>query len=228
MAFRKKAAPILACRPDVLIVPECEHPDKMIFADETMKPKHALWFGDNQHKGLGVFSYGNYKIKMLDDHNAAIKTILPIEISTGNFRATLLAIWAFNADDKDYVYVGQVWKGINYYERLLKRKNVLLAGDFNSNAIWDKPNKKATHSMVVERLKKFGIQSTYHLHTKEKEGKESAPTFFLYRHKDKPYHLDYCFASQNLIRRLDSVEIGSFEQWRSLSDHKPVITTFDI
>jgi hypothetical protein len=29
MAFRKKADLILAHKPDILIVPECEHPDKL-------------------------------------------------------------------------------------------------------------------------------------------------------------------------------------------------------
>jgi exodeoxyribonuclease III len=31
MAFRKKADFILTYKPDILIVPECEHPDKLLF-----------------------------------------------------------------------------------------------------------------------------------------------------------------------------------------------------
>ena len=31
MAFRKKADFILTYKPDILIVPECEHPDKLKF-----------------------------------------------------------------------------------------------------------------------------------------------------------------------------------------------------
>ena len=57
MAFRKKADFILAHKPDILIVPECEHPDKLLFAAETSKPKDALWFGKNRNKGFAIFSY---------------------------------------------------------------------------------------------------------------------------------------------------------------------------
>jgi exonuclease III len=55
MAFRKKAAVILAHKPDILIVPECEHPDKLIFNAGIFQPTDVLWFGTNQHKGLGIF-----------------------------------------------------------------------------------------------------------------------------------------------------------------------------
>ena len=54
------------------------------------------------------------------------------------------------------------------------------------------------------------------------------PTLYLYRHKDKPYHLDYCFASADLLENLRSVEIGDYDFWSKYSDHVPVIVTFDI
>jgi len=43
MAFRKKAGFILAHQPDILIVPECEHPDKLIFSASTREPSDLLW-----------------------------------------------------------------------------------------------------------------------------------------------------------------------------------------
>jgi exodeoxyribonuclease-3 len=55
MAFRKKADIILSHKPDILIVPECEHTDKLLFSNNTQKPTHALWFGQNKNKGLGIF-----------------------------------------------------------------------------------------------------------------------------------------------------------------------------
>jgi hypothetical protein len=39
MAFRKKADFILTYNPDILIVPECENPDKLLFSINTPKPK---------------------------------------------------------------------------------------------------------------------------------------------------------------------------------------------
>jgi exodeoxyribonuclease-3 len=52
MAFRNKAALILTHKPDILVVPECEHPEKLSFPPGTPKPTDLLWFGKNQHKGL--------------------------------------------------------------------------------------------------------------------------------------------------------------------------------
>jgi hypothetical protein len=38
MAFRKKSNFILAHKPDILIIVECEHPDKLIYAEDSPKP----------------------------------------------------------------------------------------------------------------------------------------------------------------------------------------------
>ena len=109
-----------------------------------------------------------------------------------------------------------------------KNGRTILIGDFNSNTIWDKPKRKGNHSTVVDRLAQKGIFSTYHKHYKQMQGKEEHSTLFMYRHQNKPYHIDYCFASIDLINKLKNVEIGSYEEWTTYSDHKPVIVTFDV
>jgi exodeoxyribonuclease III len=228
MAYRKKAGFILKHQPDIVIVPECEHPDKLKFNKDTPAPKSILWYGTNQNKGIGIFSYSNYKLKLLKVHNPDIKFILPVAVTNGAFNFTLFAIWAYNPLDKDYNYIGQVWKAINHYQRLLKSKNVILAGDFNSNVFWDKLKRKTNHSMVVEQLAALNIFSTYHSHLNIAQGAEAHPTFFLYRHLNKPYHLDYCFASANLLKKIETVEIGTHEDWAKHSDHSPLIVSFKI
>ena len=226
MAFRKKVDFILTQKPDILIIPECEHPDKLKFNSDTTIPTDILWYGSNQNKGLGVFSYGNYKLKLLDIHNPDLKTILPISVTCESFSFILFAIWAYNPQDRDYNYIGQVWKAIQYYEEILKGNNIILAGDFNSNVIWDKLHRKSSHSMVVDKLVDFNIFSAYHKFLNQVQGMEIHPTFFMYRHKNKPYHIDYCFASADFIDKLENVEIGTHEEWKVHSDHNPVIITF--
>jgi len=226
MAYRKKADFILTHNPDIIVVPECENPERLNFGVDTKKPTQVFWYGENQHKGIGVFSYSNYKFKLLRVHNPAIKTILPLSVTGGAFDFTLFAVWAYNKDDKEGQYVEQVWKAIHYYEKLIKKKNTILIGDFNSNTIWDKPRRIGNHSAVVEKLAKKGIYSTYHKFFNQVQGKEAHPTLFMYRHQDKPYHIDYCFASSDLIDKLESVEVGSYEQWSHHSDHKPLVVTF--
>jgi hypothetical protein len=68
-AFRKKAEAILTQKPDILIVQECEHPDKLLFDLTTQLPTDFLWFGDHKHNGLGIFSYSEYRFQLHDKYN---------------------------------------------------------------------------------------------------------------------------------------------------------------
>jgi exodeoxyribonuclease-3 len=226
MAFRKKAAVILAHKPDILIVPECEHPDKLIFNAGIPQPTDVLWFGTNQHKGLGIFSYSKCRFTLLDVHNPELKMIIPIAVTGGQYDFTLYAIWANNPADKEGQYVEQIWKAIHHYDAHLTGKPSILAGDFNSNTIWDRKRRAGNHSNVVKFLEEKKISSVYHLHHQQKQGKEKHPTYYLYRHADKPYHLDYCFVSADLANKIQSVEIGKYDDWIKYSDHVPVIVTF--
>src|ERR1700749_2206642 len=97
MAFRKKVDLVLQYEPDILIIPEGEHPDKLKF---THPPTDMVWYGNNPNKGLGVFSYGDYKLQLLPVHEPNLKTIIPIKVSKGAADFTLFAIWANNPTDK--------------------------------------------------------------------------------------------------------------------------------
>jgi exodeoxyribonuclease-3 len=226
MAFRKKLPLIADLKPDIVVVPECENPDRFQFDQYLKKPTDLLWHGSNPNKGLGVFSFSEYRLKLLDNHNDSFKIVLPILVSNNKFDFVLFAIWANNPAEKGSQYIEQVWKAIHFYEKQLNR-NTLLMGDFNSNTIWDKQHRQGSHSSVVKKLSEKGIQSVYHSFYKQEQGKEQHPTFFTYRHKDKPYHIDYCFASDYFIKRLKNVEVGIYEQWTPYSDHKPLIVTFE-
>lgn len=227
MAFRKKAEFILKHQPDILIVPECECQDKLLFPVDTPKPTDFLWFGNNMHKGLGIFSYGDFRLRALDGYNEALRMIVPIAVTSPLFDFTLFAIWANNPTDPDGPYITQIWKALDCYAHLLHATNTVLAGDFNSNTIWDRKRRVSNHSNVVKRLEEMGIYSAYHLHHHQIQGKELHPTYYLYRHLDKPYHLDYCFISEDLAKQLQSVEIGAHDDWAKHSDHVPVVVTFN-
>src|SRR6478735_2440445 len=114
MAFRRKANQLLAHKPDIVIIPECEHPDKLKFEPGFPKPNDIFWFGNNQNKGLGAFSYSNYKFKLVDSHKPDYRIILPLIATNRKNEFTLFAIWANNPQDRGYQYIGQVWKAINF------------------------------------------------------------------------------------------------------------------
>jgi len=92
MAFRKKAEMILAYQPDIVVVPECEHPDKLKFKPGIPTPKDIVWFGSNTNKGLGVLSYTDLRFKALDIHNEKLQLIVPIEVRRRKTSFLLFAI----------------------------------------------------------------------------------------------------------------------------------------
>ncbi|RYE27875.1 MAG: endonuclease/exonuclease/phosphatase family protein [Sphingobacteriales bacterium] len=229
MAFRKKASAILAHKPDILIIVECEHPDKLLSFVAAPEPTDKLWFGKNVHKGLAIFSYGDYRFKVLECHNEKLKMIIPIQITGGHFDFNLFLIWAYNPDDLEGRYITQIWKAIHFYDELLTGQPTMFIGDFNSNTIWDyEKNRLGSHSAVVNLLQEKGIFSTYHTYYQQTQGTEQHPTFYLYRHKNRPYHLDYCFVSGDMLEKLQSVEIGEYDYWTKYSDHMPIIVTFNV
>jgi len=227
MVFRKKAPLLLREKPDIAIISECENPANLVFAPRTKKPTDIAWFGDNPHKGLGIFSYGNYSFRVHELHNPQFKTIVPIHVVSDHENFLLFAIWANNPGDKNFQYVGQVWKALHFYSELLNEEQIILAGDFNSNTIWDKPKREGNHSTVVKFLEGRNIHSTYHKFYNQQQGKEKHNTLFMYRHKDKPYHIDYCFASASFMPQLKEVKIGSHRKWCRYSDHTPLVVTFN-
>lgn len=227
MAFRKKAGYILAYTPDILIVQECECPEKLIFNIDVPSPKDVLWFGDNKHKGLAIFSFSEFRFSLIGGHNQDLKLIIPVSVKGGGFDFYLFAIWANNPTDIDGQYVEQIWKAIHHYDDLLSEKSCILIGDFNSNSIWDRKRRSGNHSNVVKYLEERAIFSSYHLFNNQVQGNEQHPTLYLYRHKNKPYHIDYCFLSSDMAEKISAVHVGDYDFWKKYSDHVPLMVTLN-
>lgn len=226
-AFRKKADTILKLKPDILIVQECEHPDKLIYPSNIQEPTAFYWHGDNNNKGLAIYSFSDYKFTLLQQFNPEYRYILPFNVEGKNGTFILFAIWAMdNKENYKARYIGQVWRAINHYVNILNDATILI-GDFNSNKIWDSSNIGGSHSDVVSKLASKNIFSTYHRHFEIDQGGELHPTFYLQRNQNKPYHIDYCFASENIIYKLQDVEVGRYEEWSVYSDHSPLIINFN-
>ena len=96
------------------------------------------------------------------------------------------------------------------------------------NASSKKMEEKLTEleDKIIKFLESKDIHSLYHRHFSEQQGKETQPTFYLYRHKDKPYHIDYCFVSNNFLRSMNGFKIGRYEEWKMYSDHMPLEVSF--
>lgn len=229
-AFRKKYRFLDRFNVDILIIQECEDPDRSI-KEYKEWAKNYLWIGNNKNKGLGVFAKNNITLELLDwsdintnYKNEILETFIPCKVN-GNYR--LLAVWTKKANSEVFGYIGQLWKYLQLHKNKLINEKVIISGDLNSNKIWDKWDRWWNHTDVINELEDIGIKSLYHYLTKEEQGEESIPTFYLHRKFEKPYHIDYVFLSNNIIDKNTSLVIENKNEWIAHSDHIPIIFEFN-
>ncbi|NDK10346.1 endonuclease/exonuclease/phosphatase family protein [Candidatus Gracilibacteria bacterium] len=224
-ALRKKFGNLSEFNADLYIIQECENPAETKHKEYNDWAENYLWIGDTKNKGIGIFASKNLELRKLNwsnsfkDHN--VKHFLPCSVN-GTF--DLLAVWNHSNNSPTFGYIGQLWKYIQVNKTHLN--NSIIIGDLNSNAIWDKWDRWWNHSDVVNELKEIGIESFYHKYRSEEQGKETQPTFFLHRNKEKSYHIDYIFGGREFSNRLKKVEIGEINKWLQISDHLPMICEF--
>ena len=235
-ALRNKTQLIDRLEADIVIVQECENPLHSTTVYRTWANDY-LWYGESKNKGIGIFAKNGHRIKCLNWHNdfhisglksksrsiswktSDLKLFMPVMV---NESLTILAVWTKGSEIEMFGYMGQFWKYLQLHRSELTNSNTLIVGDFNSNSIWDKPDRWWNHSDVIEELNEIGINSLYHHQFNEKQGIETMPTFFLHRNMDKAYHIDYAFVSSDLLPQCD-LNIGSKSDWLSFSDHMPLI-----
>ena len=214
-AFRQKYDYMLRIAPDIMVILESEHFRQFDSRLLNAYP-NRLWYGHNQNQGVLILSRAGFAISSMPEHCAEYEHIIPIEVC-GAF--CLFAVWAQKSAGLSYSQ--QVLAALSKYPSLLSQK-CILAGDFNSNAIWDKTQKSSVHGRIVEYLAQYQIYSAYHSQCHERMGEESQYTFSLYRNIERLYHINYCFASQELLNEL-TLQIPPAEEWISYSDHAPLI-----
>ncbi|MCA0237841.1 MAG: endonuclease/exonuclease/phosphatase family protein [Bacteroidetes bacterium] len=220
-AFRKKFDNISDFDADIYIIQECENPAEIGHSEYLNWAGNYLWMGDTKNKGLGIFTKTDIKIEKLDwtnnFQNHTVKHFLPCKI---NSDFDLLAVWTHKNNSPNFGYIGQLWKYLQANKE--KLNETLIAGDFNSNTIWDQWDRWWNHTDVVKELNELGIESIYHKWTGEQQGKESTPTLYFQRNISKPYHIDYIFGSKKFTEQTKKLEIGKADQWLKLSDHMPI------
>lgn len=229
-AFRNKFSQIAAMDPDVCIIQECENPEQISEKSveyRTFSSNH-LWQGENKNKGLGVFAKSGLHLEKVelnhDWRGRSLKWFLPFNLTKSCIATKFLGVWNHGADAKAFDYIGQSWLFLQNNKDFFK--NAIVAGDFNSNAIWDSWDRWWNHSDYVNELSSLGLVSLYHSQTGEMQGKETQPTFLLQRNSSKAYHIDYIFAEIKLVERTEILKVHDFSDWVKLSDHAPIEWTF--
>jgi endonuclease/exonuclease/phosphatase family metal-dependent hydrolase len=184
-----------------------------------------LWFGNNPRHGIAVIAADGYSISPLPTRDAP-PYAFPVQVN-GPTSFLLLAIWSQR--NRDFRYVRAVIQAVEIYRDLIMSQPTVVAGDFNSNTIWDyKRPPTHNHSGLVQQLGALGLISAYHHFFDEAQGAESRPTLYLLRDPAKRYHIDYCFIPRTWASGLRSVDVGADESWAAHSDHRPLIVDIDL
>jgi exodeoxyribonuclease-3 len=235
MALDRKIDALMSLEPDIAIVSECAEPSRLrLRSRSTWIHGEPVWIGRNPHKGLAVFAFGRYSARLEPSYHPSLRYIAPVRVE-GPTSYNLLAVWAQNASAGSIRkhQLGPLRRGLSRYKSFLDERPAVIAGDLNSNTIWDKPGWRINHSTKVRILEEsFGLVSAYHAIRGEVHGQESEPTLYWRdRTKDGPtYHIDYVFLPSDWISKVRYFSVGAFETWcgTGLSDHVPVIVDVDV
>jgi hypothetical protein len=216
MALDRKAPSLLALNPDIAIIQECSTKSLDALSSHGFS---GLWFGTNPNKGLAVFCGKGLTLQAVDELFG--KWVVPVRVH-GSVDFNLLAIWACPVGTKRADnYIGQVFRCLEEQSGWFRSAPVVVAGDFNSNSQWDDDRPGRNHTELVRLFEGHGLISAYHTHYGEMQGAETRPTHYFLRHLDRPFHIDHVFVPKSWQLKL--VDVRSFQEWRHLSDHVPMV-----
>ena len=234
MALHRKFEALLGLKPDIAVISETAEPVRL--RERSARrwfDQDPVWVGDNPSKGLGVFAFNGYRLGKADNHSGRLRYVLPVSVD-GACTFNLLAVWAQNASAgiTRKHQPGPLRLALTRYRDFLVQRDCVVAGDWNSNAIWDKPGWRINHMTKVRVLDEIGLTSAYHEVFEERHGEETIPThYWRDRKEDGPtYHIDFTFVPRTWIKRITNLEIGTFADWcgSGLSDHVPIVMDVDL
>jgi len=220
MALAKKMHLLLEQRPDIAIVQECSRKSLASLRDHGFQ---SLWFGSVPYKGIGIIYRDEWTIRRVAEPR--FPWIVPMEFD-GPEKFRLIAVWSCPLKTSFSHYVACVSDAVEAHSEWFKGAPVLLPGDFNSNAQWDKHTNGA-HSSLVKMLDGKGLVSFYHHHHGKEHGNETEYTHHFRRHLTEPFHIDYVFGSKSWTERITSCVIGGPLIWNNYSDHCPITIQLD-
>jgi exonuclease III len=104
------------------------------------------------------------------------------------------------------------------------RPKIILGGDLNASPQWDDKYRVKTHRIFFQRLEAFGLVDCQGQFTKDRprtlrHSKGRVPF---------PWVNDYIFASTSLVKKIVAHQVIERTEMLNLSDHNPVVVTFDL
>lgn len=212
-AFARAQEAVNGFKPDITVFQEIPNPF-------TPNSSTQFWHGPITARGVAVCVQPPFMLTPC--FSTLPQSVFPFRVE-GPVSFTLLAVWSLPPERSPSLqaYVREVIAGIVQCREFLRSGPAVIVGDFNSSGPEDAPAKAFTHGALVHMLRdEFNLISAYHQAHNVAHGGKVDPTFYLYRKKERSYHIDYCFVP--MTWQINSVEVGSFEAWSTRSDHCPL------
>jgi endonuclease/exonuclease/phosphatase family metal-dependent hydrolase len=222
-ALHKKHQRLLTLGADIMVIQECTRPN----LEQAIRSEgwSSAWFGDTpREKALGVLVKPPGAIREMRALKPKWAGRVVID---GPASIELFPVWAHRGTTSGLEYIEQVHSLLDIIDHTSLSPFTIVAGDFNSNSIWDRDYGLKSHTAAVRRFHKLGLESAYHRFFGESQGAEKRPTHWNNKN-GAPYHIGYAFLSLSLLSKLRNVEVGSHHQWHSSSDHVPVLVEIDL
>jgi len=213
MSFSKKLKKLLALKPDIAVIQECEE-DLPALPDGVSH----YWYGNDTRKGVCILSF-NGSISLDTSFSNTWTYFIPV--NTNGLK--ILAVWAYNhrASRFGHDKQGKPLQILPFLDAWLDNSNTIILGDFNNSVVWDKPRSGNNFADISNYLDKMGFKSAYHKFSGQTYGIETDATFYHIKKHDKQYHIDYCFCPKT--SKLQNVQVGKYHDWIEYSDHAPII-----
>lgn len=219
LGLTDKSQSLRELTPDLAIVAEVKSGEAQLFG------ANYAWTGNEGALGLALFGFNGWTLDKV--YEAPDRHVLAAKARRGSEQVLLVGVWTLPIG-RDYVApLVRAWSALSP----LLKGDVIVAGDFNANPVWDERCRVQRQEMFapfIGRLHQAGLRSLWHERNGEVHGDEKTPTFYWYLHENKPFHIDYVFASGALRRRAQGMTIGTYNDWIATkrSDHVPIIVEF--
>ena len=207
---------------DIMLLQECAPPD-------TANGKYNNLYreiGDKRKWGSAIVTRG-LPICEIEFKNSYPGAVIAAEVTLPE-GTVLTVISLYGVFDEENYVTASLHRILSDLTPLLhKDKNkrlFVVAGDFNVSKQWDSvyKNKYPSHKIFFDRLEDFGLVDC----TRQYFGQFVQTN----RHSrsDFPWQNDYIHVSKDLAKKLVVCEVKDDPLVYELSDHNPVVATFDI
>jgi exodeoxyribonuclease III len=216
--FDRKLAALEQLQPDLAVIAEALAPPE--------QTDQVRWFPSNASRlGIQVRAFNGLRLKRVRKASADLPNcVAPLRVTGGPVDFNLLAVWTWPAPS----YTKAFLNGLAAYARLLERGPTIVAGDFNGNPVFDKPNARMKWwTLGFDQLHAAGLVSAYHRHHAVAYGQELHATHHFLRKPERPFHIDFCFVPRAWAERSLVVQIPKDPSWQALSDHFPLVVDTD-